>query len=105
MLGRSMLLAALGLAMVGAAPALAAPSWFPLGDLAQPVADPTSGLPQVAMSPGGDAVAVWQRSNGSNPIVQAARHPAGGSFGAPADLSAPGKDSGSAQVAVDQAGN
>ncbi len=61
--------------------------------------------PQVAMDPAGDAVAVWQRSNGSNYIVQAALRPAGGSFGAPMDLSSPRHNATIPQVAMDQAGD
>jgi hypothetical protein len=105
MLGRSVVLAALGLGMIGAAPAVAAPAWFPLGDLDQPIADPAAGSPQVAMDPGGDAVAVWQGSNGSNSTIRAAGRPAGGNFSAAADLSAPAENNGSPQVAMDQAGN
>ncbi len=57
--------------------------------------------PQVAVNASGDAVAVWKRSNGSNEIVQAASRPAGGAWGAPADLSAAGEDSEEPQVAID----
>ncbi len=59
----------------------------------------------VATDPAGDAVAVWQRSNGTNQIVQAAVRPAGGSFGASVDLSATGQNALSPQVAMDQAGD
>jgi hypothetical protein len=37
--------------------------------------------PNVAMSPGGDAVAVWDSFVGAHSFVQASRRPAGGTFG------------------------
>jgi hypothetical protein len=59
----------------------------------------------VGMDPAGDAVAVWQRSDGTNQIVQAAARPAGGSFGSSVDLSAAGENALAPQVAIDQAGD
>jgi hypothetical protein len=61
--------------------------------------------PQLAVDAAGDAVAVWSRSNGSNYIVQSATMAAGGGWGAPLDLSAPGADAKGPQVAVDGAGH
>ncbi|MFT3866295.1 MAG: PKD domain-containing protein [Solirubrobacterales bacterium] len=61
--------------------------------------------PQVAVDPGGDAVAVWHRSDGSTYVVQATTRAAGGGWQPPVDLSAPGVDAKDAQVAVDQAGD
>ena len=61
--------------------------------------------PQVAVDGHGTAIAVWSRSNGTNLIVQAAARAAGGSFGAPQDLSAVGQKAGFAQVAIDGQGN
>ena len=52
----------------------------------------TANDPQVAVVGRGNAIAVWSRSNGTNFIVQAAVRAAGGSFGAPQDLSAAGQD-------------
>src|SRR5262249_31013297 len=47
--------------------------------------------PQLAIDPQGDATAVWDRSNGANTIVQAARLLAGAAaWQAPQDLSATG---------------
>jgi hypothetical protein len=61
--------------------------------------------PEIAVGPDGTAAAAWQRSNGSNTIIQAAIRPPGGSFGAPVDLSAPGQNAfGNPQVAVDPSG-
>jgi hypothetical protein len=62
-------------------------------------------VPQVAVDQAGDAVVVWQRSNGTNEIVQAATQQAGGSFSAPLDLSAVGQNGTVPQVSVDQAGD
>ena len=59
------------------------------------------GDPQVAVGPDGSATAVWQRSNGTNTIVQAATRAAGSStFSTPIDLSQPGGNASSPQVAV-----
>jgi hypothetical protein len=59
---------------------------------------------QVAVGPQGSAVAVWQRWDGSNYIVQAAVRSAG-SWQPPVDLSAPGQDATAPRVAVDPQGN
>lgn len=61
--------------------------------------------PQVALDQYGDAVAVWQRSNGRHLIVQSAMLPAHGSWSRPVNLSAPGRSASGAQVAVDSAGD
>jgi PKD domain len=60
---------------------------------------------RVAMDPAGDAIAVWDRYDGTNYIAQAAARPAGGSFGAPVNLSASGQDAFNEQVALDPFGN
>lgn len=64
-----------------------------------------AGLPRVAMDAAGDAVAVWVRSDGSHRIVQAASRPAGGTWGAPVELSVPGADAGEPEIAVDPSGD
>jgi len=57
--------------------------------------------PEVAMGSGGLTTVVWQRSNGSNTIVQAATRAVGAAtFGAPEDLSAAGQDAEVPQVAI-----
>ncbi|HEX3737348.1 MAG TPA: PKD domain-containing protein [Solirubrobacterales bacterium] len=61
--------------------------------------------PQIAVDGAGDAVAVWDRSDGVHTIVQAASRPAGGSWGPSVDLSAAGESAVEAQVAVDPAGD
>jgi hypothetical protein len=64
-----------------------------------------AGFPEVAVDGQGNAIAVWQRFDGTNFIVQAAVRAAGGSFGAPQDLSAAGQDAHVPEVAVDWQGN
>jgi PKD domain len=61
--------------------------------------------PQVAFDSQGDAFAVWQRSNGSNEIIQAASRPAGGSWQAPVDVSEAGENAADPQLAIDPQGN
>ncbi|MBU6337017.1 MAG: hypothetical protein KGR19_04275 [Acidobacteria bacterium] len=57
--------------------------------------------PQVAVGADGATTVVWQRSNGSNTIIQAATRAAGSSsFGTPQDLSATGQNADSQRVAV-----
>ena len=48
-------------------------------------------FPTVAMNERGDTVVAWTRGEGANGIVQASFRPAGGSFGAPVNLSAGGE--------------
>jgi hypothetical protein len=55
--------------------------------------------PEISADPAGTTTAVWQRSNGTNSIIQAATRPPGGTFGAPVDLSAPGQDALLPQIA------
>lgn len=59
---------------------------------------------RVAMNARGDAAVVWTRSNGTNQIVQARVRPAGGAFAAAVDLSAPGADASTPEVAIDPQG-
>jgi PKD repeat protein len=86
-----------------AARAWAAPTWLSPVNLSAPGQNAV--VPQVAMNQGGNAVAVWRRSDGTNTRVQAAVRPAGGSFSAPVNISAAGQDANSPQVAIDQAGD
>jgi hypothetical protein len=62
-------------------------------------------VPQVAVDPADNAVAVWSRFNGTNYIVQSATRPTGGPWEAPIDLSVAGQNAKAPQVAVDPAGN
>jgi PKD domain len=61
--------------------------------------------PELAVGPGGEAVAVWSRFNGTRDIVQAAIRPSGGPWQPAVDLSAAGQNAREAQVAIDPSGN
>ena len=56
--------------------------------------------PQISIDQSGDAVAVWERLDGTNLRIEAAERPAGGSFGAAQVLSASGQDAFEPQVAA-----
>jgi len=60
--------------------------------------------PQLAVDAQGTAVAVWERSNATNAIVQATVRARGGAWQAPVDLSAPGQHAVEAQVTIDAQG-
>ncbi len=62
--------------------------------------------PQIASASDGQAIAVWERFNGSNWIVQAAvLSSANGTWQAPVDLSAPGQNAAWPHVGIDGHGN
>jgi hypothetical protein len=84
-------------------PALAGAAWSGPVDLSAAGQDAYG--PQVALDANGDAVAVWWRSDGSNPVVQAASRSRRGTWSTPADLSAAGQDATEQQVALDQKGD
>ena len=87
----------------GAGSAWAAPAWLAPQDLS--AAGQHAYDPQVAVDGQGNAIAVWQRFDGTSSIVQAAVLAVGGSFGAPQDVSAAGQHAYDPQVAVDGRGN
>jgi hypothetical protein len=62
---------------------------------------PATESPRLAMDRLGNAVAVWQRSNGHDSVVQAAIRPAGGDWSPPQDLSEPGEPAFNADVALE----
>jgi hypothetical protein len=64
-----------------------------------------SSQPHLAMNAAGDAVLVWQRSNGNNVVVQAASKRADGRWGALATVSDAGEDAEGPRVALDGAGD
>jgi len=65
-----------------------------------------AGYADIVVNDDGRAIVVWERSNGTHTIVQAATRLAdAASFGAPQDLSVPGQNADAAQVAVDGQGN
>jgi len=62
--------------------------------------------PQIAVSPQGDATAIWQRSNGSYLVVQGATRPAAGGWSRPVDITTGrGRGGQHLQLVVDSWGN
>ncbi|WP_217914218.1 hypothetical protein [Miltoncostaea marina] len=59
---------------------------------------------QVAVDGAGRAIATWRLQAGGRSVVQAAERPAGGAWGAPVDLSAPGVPAADPRPALDAAG-
>jgi hypothetical protein len=86
-----------------AATAFATPSWLAPSDLSATGQDGFH--PQVAVDSAGDAVVVWERSNGTYRIIEASTRAAGGSWLPPEELSMDGQNAFSPQVAVDPAGD
>jgi hypothetical protein len=64
-----------------------------------------TGSPELAVSPKGGAVAVWNVSNGPLRFVQAALRPAGGRWHAPKNLTPTGGSAYAPDVGTDAAGN
>ncbi len=63
------------------------------------------GDPQIALDAHGDALAVWTKAVGYDNVVRGAYRPAGGSWQAPADISAESEDAQYPQVALDGSGD
>ena len=62
--------------------------------------------PSVAIDAAGDAIVVWAYFDGTHALIQAALHPAAGSFSSPPTvLSDAGRNSGQPEIAVDDAGD
>lgn len=76
--------------------------WSAAQDLSAP--GQNAARPRVAFDGGGNAVAVWERSDGSNTRIQSARFKGGAWTGA-GDISSAGGDAARATVAVDADGN
>jgi hypothetical protein len=96
----------LGLMLVAAAApgsALASPTWLSPVGLSNP--DYNGEEAEVGIDKAGDTIAVWVHFDGSNEIIQAAERPAGGTWGSPVDLSAPGEDAADPRLAVGAAGD
>ncbi len=85
------------------APALAAAVWSAPTNLS-PAGQNTSG-PQVAVDANGDAVFVWQGSDGTNTRIQTRARSAGGALSPVTMISAAGEDASGPQVAVDADGD
>jgi PKD domain-containing protein len=62
-------------------------------------------VPGLAVNPAGDAVVAWQRSNGTNTIVQSAVARAGAGFAPAADLSLAGRDATAPDIGIDADGD
>ncbi len=60
--------------------------------------------PDIGVDSAGNAIAVWDRSNGTDTVIQAAMLPFGGSWSSPIDLSTAGQTSVLAQIAIDPTG-
>lgn len=79
-------------------------TWVPTTDL---TSVQNASKPQVAVTPSGDAIAVWVRFDGANNVIEAARLPFGSgvwsNYGTP--LSTVGFNSDNPQVAIDPLGN
>ena len=60
--------------------------------------------PRIALDAAGNAVALWERFNGTNWIVQSATRPAGGTWSTAANRSAAGRDARRPQIVVDATG-
>ena len=80
-----------------------APAWQPPADLS--ATGESAANADVAASARGDVLAVWQRSNATNTVIQGAVRPAGGTWEGSKSLSAAGEDAESPEVAVDPRGN
>jgi hypothetical protein len=73
----------------------------------QTISDPgrDASEPQVAFDPSGNAIAVWNRSDGTNTRIEYAVRPAAGSFGAPQVISAAGQNASRPQISIDDSGD
>ncbi|QBX54465.1 PKD domain-containing protein [Nocardioides seonyuensis] len=60
--------------------------------------------PRLVIDSAGTVTAVWRRNNGVHNVIQSAVRPAGGSWSAPADLSAAGQSANTPRLAVDGQG-
>lgn len=61
--------------------------------------------PDIGVDAAGDAVAIWERYDGSSYIIQSASRPAGASWGAPLNLSEIGENAEEPTVSIDPAGD
>lgn len=95
------ILVCLGFALLGPASVWAAPTWLSPASLSE---SGTPEDPDVAVDAAGDVIAVWSSFNGLTRAVQAATRPAGGSWGAPVQLSEQGEEAGLPRVSVNSQG-
>jgi PKD domain/PASTA domain len=90
-------------ALLAAGGASGEPIWLGPQDLSTPGGDAEG--PQVGLDSAGNALVVWYRSTSPSSVVQAAEHLAGGTWGAPRNLSPPGSAAYYPQLAVNAAGD
>jgi hypothetical protein len=90
-------------ALLPASPALAAPTWLAPVDASPPGEEAFD--PDVAIAPGGDAIAVWAAREGEGSAIRAAIRPPGGPWGAPLSVSAPGSEAFAPTATIDGAGD
>lgn len=76
--------------------------WSPPHDVSSPGAE--AFVPQVAIGAGGEAVAVWESSDGESRAILGASRTPGGTWSRPKELSAKGRGGSVPQVAVDSGG-
>jgi len=98
--------ACVAFASLAATRAGAAPAWLAPVNLSAAGLDTSAANPEVALDAQGNAVAVWERYDGKDKIVQSAVRPAGsGAWQAPVNLSEPGGNARSPMIAVDPQGD
>ena len=89
---------------ISATPASGAPAWLAPLDLS--AIGGSAEHPQVALDGQGNALAVWERSNGTNYVIQAASRPAAtGLWQAPVDLSLAGEEAHAPELALSAQGD
>jgi len=94
------------LVLASTAAASGEPTWLAPVNLST-LGQGLSSSPQVALDTRGNAFAVWEHSDAvsDTTIVETALRPAGGSWQAPVELTPPGAEGFSPQIAVDPAGD
>ena len=78
-------------------------TWGPTESISEAGRDASA--PQVALDPGGNAIAVWTQWDGAHSRTHAAFRPTGGSFGGDQTISPSGRDANKPQIAMDSTGD
>jgi hypothetical protein len=94
-------LSALVMALLGAAPALAAPPWLPPTVIGQSFLVSNA---QIAVDASGEAVALWEHVTLRGPAIESASRPPGGAWSAPVTLTKPGTSKGIPGIAANASG-
>jgi PKD domain len=90
-------------AFVAATASRAAPAWLSPQDLSSPGRDAL--VPEVAVDPRGNVVAVWAQATATYWVIEAARHPVGRAWSRPVVISRASNDASTPRVVVDGKGN